>query len=281
MDDIDTQNIELQLLLQAIYLKYGYDFRNYAKASIKRRVQHRLLKDGFPNISMMQHKLLYDVSFFETLLLDLSINVTEMFRDPSFYLALRKTVIPALKSLPFIKIWHAGCATGEEVYSMAILLKEAGLYEKTQIYATDMNEVVLKQARDGIFPIKRLRQYTANYQKAGGQEAFSDYYTAHYDHVVMDKTLKENILFSDHNLATDGVFGEMNLVVCRNVLIYFNRELQNRVLGLFLESLCQGGFLCLGSRESIRFADCSSTFIDVVKEEKIYQKKLDITIPST
>lgn len=270
MDDLDTQNIELQLLLQAIYLKYGYDFRNYAKASIKRRVQHQLVKEGLPSISAMQHRLLYDVSFFERLLLDLSINVTEMFRDPSFYMALRNKVIPALKNFPFLKIWHAGCSSGEEVYSMAILLKEEGLYDRTQIYATDMNEVVLKQAKDGIFDISKLKQYTANYQKAGGRESFSDYYTAHYDHVVMEKSLKENILFSDHNLATDGVFGEMNLIMCRNVLIYFNRELQHRALGLFFDSLCFDGFLCLGSKESIRFSEYSDAFEDVVREEKIY-----------
>lgn len=273
MDEFENQNIEIQLLLQAIYLKYGYDFRNYAKASIKRRIQHRLTKSSMANISAMQHKLLYDVAFFNTLLLDLSINVTEMFRDPNFYLALRKSVLPALKHFPYLKIWHAGCSTGEEVYSMAILLKEEGLYERTQIYATDMNEVVLKKAKDGIFAIDQLKHYTENYQKAGGKESFSDYYVAHYDHVVMDKSLKEHVLFSDHNLATDGVFGEMNLIVCRNVLIYFNRELQNRVLGLFLESLADKGFLCLGSKESIRFSEQTDSFDDVVKDEKIYQKK--------
>ena len=272
MDDFETQNIELQLLLKAIYLKYGYDFRNYSKASIKRRVFHRLDKEGLESISAMQHKLLYDVSFFERLLLDLSINVTEMFRDPSFYLALRKFVMPKLKKHSFLKIWHAGCSSGEEVYSMAILLKEEGLYDRTQIYATDMNEVVLKQATDGIFNISKLKQYTANYQKSGGLESFSDYYMAHYDHVVMDKSLKGNILFSDHNLATDGVFGEMNLILCRNVLIYFNRELQNRVLGLFYDSVSPGGFLCLGSKESIRFSKYSDAFEDVVRIERIYRR---------
>jgi len=273
IDDIETQNIELQLLLQAIYLKYGYDFRNYAKASVKRRIQHRMTKEGFENISAMQHKLLYDVPFFETLLLDLSINVTEMFRDPTFYLAMRQKVLPILRNFSFLKIWHAGCSTGEEVYSMAILLKEEGLYERTQIYATDMNEVALKQSRDGIFALSRLKQYTINYQKAGGRESFSDYYTAHYDHVVMDNSLKNNILFSDHNLATDGVFGEMNLIMCRNVLIYFNRELQNRVIGLFRESLGQKGFLCLGAKESVRLSQYSEIFEDFVKEEKIYIKQ--------
>lgn len=269
----ENQNIELQLLLQAIYLKYGYDFRNYAKASIKRRIQHRLNADGFENISAIQHRVLNDVSFFDTLLLDLSINVTEMFRDSTFSRALREKVFPLLKNFPYLKIWHAGCSSGEEVYSMAILLKEAGLYERAQLYATDMNEVVLKQAKEGIYPINRLKQYTANYQKAGGQESFSEYYTAHYDHVVMNKSLKEHILFSDHNLATDGVFGEMHLIMCRNVLIYFNRELQNRVFGLFYDSLCNSGFLCLGSKESIRMSSYSDSFEDVVREEKIYRKR--------
>jgi len=272
MDELETQNIELQLLLQAIYLKYGYDFRNYAKASIKRRVLHRLAKERFSNISEMQHKLLYDVQFFDRLLLDMSINVTEMFRDPSFYLALKKNVVPELKKYPFLKIWHAGCSTGEEVYSMAIILKEEGLYDRTQIYATDMNESALKKAKNGIFDIIRLKQYTANYQKAGGIESFSDYYVANDEHVIMDKSLKKNILFSDHNLATDGVFGEMNLIMCRNVLIYFNRELQNRVFRLFFESLSTDGFLCIGSKESIRFSDSSDAFEDFIKKEKIYRR---------
>jgi chemotaxis protein methyltransferase CheR len=275
-EEVENQQIELQLLLQAIYLKYGYDFRSYAKASVKRRILHRMNTDQFPNISAMQHRLLEDVSFFETLLLDLSINVTEMFRDPTFYQALRKEVIPLLRNYPFLKIWHAGCSSGEEVYSMAILLKEEGLYDRAQIYATDMNQVILKKARDGIFSINRLKTYTMNYQRAGGQESFSDYYTAHYDHVVMDKSLKENILFSDHNLATDGVFGEMHLIICRNVLIYFNRELQDRVFRLFVESLTLGGVMCLGSKESVRLSNISTLFDDISKEEKIYRKSLSL-----
>jgi chemotaxis protein methyltransferase CheR len=276
MDKIEIQNIELELLLKAIYIKYGYDFRNYTKASVKRRIEQRLKRDEFNNISEMQHRLLYDESFFRKLLLDLSINVTEMFRDSRFYIALRRKVIPKLKEFPFLKIWHAGCSSGEEVYSMAILLKEEGLYERTQIYATDMNEVVLKQAKEGIFKINRLKQYTVNYQKSGGQEAFSDYYSAHYDHVVMDKSLKKNILFSDHNLATDGVFGEMHLIMCRNVLIYFDRDLQNRVFQLFNDSLFDDGFLCLGSKETIRFSSQADRFRDIVRDERIYKKKENI-----
>jgi len=273
LEDVDTQNIELQLLLQAIYLKYGYDFRSYAKASVRRRIEHGMKREGIERISELQHQLLYDVRFFERLLLDLSVNVTEMFRDPSFYRMFREQVVPVLKTWPFLKIWHAGCASGEEVYSMAILLKEEGLYDRAQIYATDMNQVVLKQARDGIYAINRLKLYTENYQKADGKEAFSDYYTAHYDHVVMNKTLKENVLFSDHNLATDGVFGEMHVILCRNVLIYFNRDLQNRALGLFAESLTYGGVLCLGSKESIRFSEQSHHFEDISRDERIYRKK--------
>jgi len=276
LDDIDNQNIELQLLLQAIYLKYGYDFRNYAKASVRRRVEHFMKKENLNSFAETQHKILYEVNFFDRLLLDLSVNVTEMFRDPNFYRSFRQNVVPFLKKQPFLKIWHAGCASGEEVYSMAILLKEEGLYNKTQIYATDMNQIILNQAKEGIYLINRLKLYTENYQKAGGKESFSDYYIAHYDHVVMNKSLKENILFSDHNLATDGVFGEMHVIFCRNVLIYFNRDLQNRALGLFNDSLINHGILCLGSKESIRFSEHSNIFIDVDKDEKIYAKEISL-----
>ncbi len=276
LDDIDNQNIELQLLLQAIYLKYGYDFRNYAKASVRRRVEHFMKKENLNSFAETQHKILYEVNFFDRLLLDLSVNVTEMFRDPNFYRSFRQNVVPFLKKQPFLKIWHAGCASGEEVYSMAILLKEEGLYNKSQIYATDMNQVILNQAKEGIYLINRLKLYTENYQKAGGKESFSDYYIAHYDHVVMNKSLKENILFSDHNLATDGVFGEMHVIFCRNVLIYFNRDLQNRALGLFNDSLINHGILCLGSKESIRFSEHSNIFVDVDKDEKIYAKEISL-----
>jgi chemotaxis protein methyltransferase CheR len=269
----DIENIELDLLLQAIYQRYGYDFRNYTRASIRRRVTHSMQQSGLNTVSEVQRRLLYDEHFFQSLFLDLSVNVTEMFRDPAFYRALRTHVIPELKKLPFLKIWHAGCSSGEEVYSLAIVLKEEGLYERAQIYATDINEVILQTARQGIFPINRLQQYTQNYQKSGGREAFSNYYAAHYAHVVMDKSIKENVLFSDHNLATDGVFGEMNLIICRNVLIYFNRALQNRVFGLFYDSLSDEGFLALGSKESVRFCDYSAHFIDIERDMRIYRKQ--------
>ncbi len=271
----ENEKIEIRLLLQAVYEKYGYDFRDYQKASIKRRIMRRQSLSNVETISEMQHKLLYDKEFFETLLLDFSINVTEIFRDPSFYRTLREKVIPLLTDRPFLKIWHAGCATGEEVYSMAILLKEEGIFKKTRIYATDINQKVLETAREGIYPIAGLKQGTRNYKKAGGLESFTDYYTARYDRVLMDKSLRENIVFSDHNLATDSSFGEMDVVICRNVLIYFNRELQNRVFRLFRDSLVNGGFLCLGSKETVRICDCSGNFEDFAADEKIYRKESD------
>ncbi|OQX96483.1 chemotaxis protein CheR [candidate division KSB1 bacterium 4572_119] len=272
MGKIENENIEIELLLEAIYQKYGYDFRKYSRASIKRRILHRLAKTDLDSVSEMQHRLLYDVEFFDKLLLDLSVNVTEMFRDPNFYLDVRKEVFPVLKTYPYLKIWHAGCATGEEVYSLAIMLREEGLYDRALIYATDFNEVVLKKAKQGIIPLNEIQKYTANYQKAGGKESFADYYTAKYNSALIDQSLKKNIVFSDHNLATDGVFGEMNLIFCRNVLIYFKKELQNRVIGLFRESLCNLGFLCLGSKESLMFSEYEKNFEPTVKETKIFRK---------
>jgi len=272
--DTANDDIELGLLLEAVYLKYGYDFRRYSKAHLKRRIGRRLTLAGLGNIAEMLHRILTDQSFFETLLLDLSINVTEMFRDPPFYLAVRREVIPLLKTYPFVKIWHAGCATGEEVYSLAILLKEEGLYERAQIYATDFNETVLQRAKEGVYPIAAVKEYTANYQKAGGAGSFTDYYTAGYDSVILAAELRKKIVFADHNLATDGVFGEMHLIFCRNVLIYFEKNLQNRVIDLFYESLCPGGFLCLGSKESLRFTGHDAHFEPFRQNEKIFRKKL-------
>jgi len=272
--DLENEQIQMKLLLEAIYLKYGYDFRNFAKAHLRRRIDRRLNLDGIPHLGEMQNRLLRDRAFFEKILLDFSINTTEMFRDPSFYKAMRAEVIPVLKTYPFIKIWHAGCSTGEEVYSMAILLREEGLYDRAQIYATDFNEPILKKAREGIYPIDQIKDYTLGYQKAGGLESFADYYTARYDSAIIDNSLKKNIVFADHNLATDGVFGEMNLIICRNVLIYFNKDLQNRVVGLFCNSLCRNGFLCLGSKETIRFTEYENDFEPFVAHEKIYRKRL-------
>lgn len=272
-EKIENEEIELYLLLEAVNMKYGYDFRNYSRAHIKRRVLHRMAMFEVESIAEMQYRILYDKEFFNTLLSDFSINVTEMFRDPSFYKAFREKVVPVLKTYPYIRIWHAGCSTGEEVYSMAILLKEEELYDKTQIYATDFNRVVLEKAKDGIYQINDIKEYTYNYQQAGGKSSFSDYYIAQYGSVAFDPLLKKKITFAEHNLVTDGVFGEMHVIVCRNVLIYFNKELQNRVINLFSDTISNGCFLCLGSKESLKFSTSEDRFEEFVGSEKIYRKK--------
>lgn len=269
----ETERIELRLLLEAVYLKYGYDFRNYSMAHIKRRIEHRLTLAGLASISMLQHAVLHDGVMFQTFLQDLSINVSEMFRDPPFYRALRNEILPMLGTYPSFKIWHAGCSAGQEVYSMAILLHEAGMRERGQVYATDFNHAILEQAREAAFPLAQLKDYTAKYQQAGGENSFADYYTADDERAVLRPFLKERTFFSEHNLVTDGVFGEMHLVVCRNVLIYFDRSLQDRVVGLFLDSLCPGGFLCLGSKESLKFSRHAEKFEVVSEKDKIYRKR--------
>jgi len=272
-DPIDNELLEIELILEAIHRKYGYDFKQYSCAHTRRRLEHRLNLEDMKSYSEMLHRIIYDEKFFNQLLLDLSINVTEMFRDPWFYQKLRESVIPHLQTYPFIKVWHAGCSAGQEVYSMGILLEEEGMQRRSQMYATDFNELILAKAKDGIYPMNLVREYTVNYQKAGGTRSFSDYYTADYDNVVMKRSLRDQVLFSSHNLVTDGVFSEMNIILCRNVLIYFNRELQNRVLKLFCDSLCPGGFLCLGSKESLKFSEVASQFEVVADREKIYRKK--------
>ncbi len=270
--NVENENIEIELLLKAIYMKYGYDFRNYSRASVKRRIKEVLGKSDLETISEVQHKILNDRVFFSVMLRHMSINVTEMFRDPSYYRILREKILPELSCLPYIKRWHAGCYSGEEVYSMAILLKEEGLYYKTMIYATDFDKEILEKAKRAIFPVENLKSYTNNYKKAGGLESFADYYFCKYEYALLDKSLKENILFSNHNLVTDGVFCEVDMIICRNVLIYFNRDLQNQVFKLFSDSLCKNGFLCLGSKETVRLSIHSKDFKDLVKEEKIYRK---------
>jgi chemotaxis protein methyltransferase CheR len=273
LQEISDEQLEIQLLLEAIFRKYGYDFREYSVAHTRRRLEHRRALEGINNYSEMQHRVIHEPQFFDQVMLDLSINVTEMFRDPWFYKKIRELVIPHLQTYPFVKIWHAGCSAGQEVYSNAILLKEEGMLERTQLYATDFNEAILAQAKKGIYPMDLVRQYTSNYQATGGTSSFSDYYNADYDYVIMSKQLREKALFFPHNLATDGVFGEMNMIICRNVLIYFNGELQNRVFNLFHESLIPGGFLCLGSKENLRFADVADKFELISEREKIYRKK--------
>ena len=273
METIDINQIEVDLLLEAIYQRYGHDFRQYSQASIKRRIQHHLSKTNLETISDLVPHILHDKEAFTSLFLDISITVTEMFRDPWFYLALRKKVIPFLRTFPFINVWQAGCATGEEVYSLAILLKEEGLYDRARIYATDFNDVALEKAKSRIYPLERIQEYSRNYQKAGGRKSLADYYRAQYQSVIIDASLQENVTFANHNLATDGVFSEMHLILCRNVLIYFDRTLQNRVLAIFRDSLCYNGFLCMGSKESLQFSSVRDDFVKFAAKEKIYQSK--------
>lgn len=269
----DVERIELHLFLEAMYQRYGYDFRHYAQASVRRRVRHLAAKNGYARVSEMLSRLLHDDVFAQAAIYDFSVTVTEMFRDPQFYSLLRKNVVPYLKTYPFIKVWHAGCATGEEVYSLAILLQEEGLYERATIFATDFNEAILEKAREGIYGLKDIRQYTSNYQQAGGTRSFADYYHAQYELAIMEQSLKRNITFASHNLVTDGVFGEMHLIFCRNVLIYFDKTLQNRVLSLFSDSLNRGGYLCLGSKETLEFSSVAGHFKVVDAAARIYQKR--------
>ncbi|MFF7708762.1 CheR family methyltransferase [Pseudomonas sp. NPDC007930] len=267
-----TSEIEIRLLIEAIYLKYSYDFRNYSGASVKRRIQHALRQFGCRTVSALQERVLHEPAQFMELLQYLTIPVSEMFRDPEHFLVLRREVVPLLKTYPSLKVWIAGCSTGEEVYSMAILLLEEGLLERTMIYATDINPQSLERARQGIYSLDNMRAYTLNYQRAGGARAFSDYYTAGYDHAIMDSRLRRNVTFADHSLATDSVFSETQLVSCRNVLIYFNKALQDRAFGLFHESLSHRGFLMLGSKETLDFSAYSGAFETLAKPERIYRK---------
>ncbi len=269
----NVTDIELRLLMEAIYSQYNYDFKDYAVTSQRRRVLHAMRQMGCTSISQLQDKVLRDAAVFMQLLQFLTIPVSEMFRDPSYYLALRQQVVPFLKTYPSLKIWIAGCSTGEEVYSMAILLREEGLLERTIIYATDINPQSLEKARKGVFPLANMKAYTENYQQAGGVRAFSDYYTAAYDAALFDRSLCDNVSFADHSLATDSVFSETNLISCRNVLIYFNKNLQERALGLFHESLCHRGFLGLGSKESIDFTAYAGQFEPMLKSERIFRKR--------
>lgn len=265
-------DIEVKLLLEGIYLRYGYDFRNYSEASIRRRIAAVMAKHSLTKVSDLIHELLYAPDFFAAALPDLTVNTSEMFRDPTFFKGLRQEVIPALRTYPSIKIWHAGCSTGEEVYSLAILLEEEGLLDKSLIYATDINLQSLKSAKDGIYSAESVKQFTLNYQQAGGTRSFSEYYSALYGSVKFDARLRENIVFADHNLVTDEVFSQMHLILCRNVLIYFNRELQNRVLNLFTRSLLFKGYLCLGLKETVRFSNVSDYYTEEVPGERIFKK---------
>jgi chemotaxis protein methyltransferase CheR len=266
------ERIEVDLLLEGIYRHYGFDFRSYAYSSLKRRLWKRIFAEGLSSISELQSRVLHDPAMMEKLLLDLSINVSFMFRDPSFYRCFREKVVPVLRTYPFIRVWHAGCSTGEEVYSMAILLEEEGLYERARIYATDINEVVLQTARNGIYAAERMQEYTQNYLRAGGTRAFSEYYTAKYDAAIFSESLMRNVVYSQHNLVTDRSFSEFNVILCRNVLIYFDRALQERVHTLFYESLVPFGYLGLGSKESLRFSKYEACYEHIDDREKLYRR---------
>jgi chemotaxis protein methyltransferase CheR len=268
----ELERLEIELLLEAVYRHYGFDFRSYAYSSLKRRLWKRISGEGLDTVSGLQQRVLHDPATMERLLMDLSVNVTAMFRDPNFYKAFRVQVVPLLRTYPFIRVWHAGCSTGEEVYSMAILLEEEGLLDRSRIYATDINEIVLRTAREGIFPLEKMQEYTQNYIRAGGTRSFSEYYTAAYEGARFAPTLTQNVVFAQHNLVTDRSFSEFNVILCRNVMIYFDRPLQNRVHKLFYESLPIYGILALGSKESLRFSEVETNYEELNAREKIYRK---------
>jgi chemotaxis protein methyltransferase CheR len=271
-DHQELEQLEVELLLEAVYRRYGFDFRQYAQASLKRRLYRRMAMEHVTTLSQLQDRLLHEPGSMEGLLLDLSINVTSMFRDPTFYAAFREKVVPALHTYPFTRIWCAGCSTGEEVYSLAILLEEEGLYDHTRIYATDINDNVLLGAREGVFPLEKMKQYTQNYLRGGGKRDFSEYYVAAYDGARFSRSLLENVVFAQHNLAMDGGFNQFNVILCRNVMIYFDRTLQERVHALFCDSLERFGILALGHKESIAFTGFAGRYEELDAEERIYRK---------
>lgn len=266
-------DIELDLLLEAIYRRYSYEFRHYARASMRRRIAAALSRLGVESVSMLQHRVLRDRAAFTVLLTQLTVPVSDMFRDPPYYAALREQVLPVLATYPSIKVWIAGCSTGEEVYSMAVWLEEAQLLERTVIYATDINPESLRAAEAGVYALERVAGFSRNYQRAGGARSLADYYTAAYGGVVFDRRLRRRVTFSDHCLATDQVFAEVHLVSCRNVLIYFDRELQERAVGLFRESLVPRGFLGLGSHETLHASRHADAFEEVRPRERLYRRR--------
>jgi chemotaxis protein methyltransferase CheR len=271
--DVESvEALELELLLEAIYRHYGYDFRGYARTSIRRRIAKLMRDEHLSTISGLQERLLHDASAWDRFLQGISVNVSAMFRDPHFFLAFRRLAIPLLRTYPFLRIWQAGCSLGEEAYSLAILLEEEGLYDRSLIYATDINEATLRHAREAIFPADLLQKYTQNYLLSGGHRSFSEYYTARYEYAVMRPSLRRNIVFSQHNLVSDGAFNEFNVIMCRNVMIYFNRELQERTHALFYSSLATFGILGLGARESLRLLPQESLYEPLDAGEKLYRR---------
>lgn len=266
------EDLEIELLLEAIYRQHGLDFRNYALPSLRRRLWNVVQAEGLNTLSALQERVLHDEDCVNRLVPQVSVSVTTMFRDPGFFSAFRQNVVPLLRSFPFVRIWHAGCATGEEVYSMAILLQEEGLLERSRLYATDLDSNALEQAKAGIFSLDQMQEYSANYLKAGGKESLSNFYTAKYDHAIFRASLRKNMVFSQHNLASDGPFNEFNVILCRNVMIYFDEALQERVLGLFHQSLRRRGFLGLGQRESLSHTRFHPMYEELDGREKLYRK---------
>lgn len=266
------EQIEIGLLLEGIYRHYGHDFREYASASLKRRIQSAMQAEKVSSISALQAQVLHDPACMKRFLLAVSVNVTAMYRDPGFFLAFRQRVIPLLRTYPFVRLWHAGCSTGEEVYSMAILLQEEGLYDRCRIYATDMDETVLKQAMEGIFPLSVMQSYQANYARAGGTGSLADYYTSGYGSVLFRASLRDNMVFSPHNLAVDSSFNEFHVILCRNVMIYFTKPLQRRVHDLLYDSLVMFGILGIGSKESLHFTSHENAYESLDREAKLYRR---------
>jgi chemotaxis protein methyltransferase CheR len=271
-EELELEQIEIELLLEGIHRRYGFDFREYAPASLKRRLRRRMDGEKVETVSALQNLILHDPAVMERLLLDLSINVTAMFRDPTFFSAFREKVVPALRTYPFSRLWVAGCSTGEEVFSLAILLAEEGLADRVRIYATDINEAVIETARLGVFPLDKMQEYTQNYIRAGGARSFSEYYVARYDSAQFARELVDGVVFARHNLASDAAFNEFNVITCRNVMIYFAQPLQEHVHRLFYESLATFGVLALGQKETIRFSPHESAYEELDAEERLYKK---------
>jgi chemotaxis protein methyltransferase CheR len=271
-EELDLEQIEIELLLEGIHRRYGFDFRDYAPASLRRRLRRRMDGEKVATVSALQDLLLHDPAVMERLLLDLSVNVTAMFRDPSFFVSLRQKVVPLLRTYPFSRIWVAGCSTGEEVYSLAIVLAEEGLADRVRIYATDINEAVIETAKLGVFPLEKMQEYTQNYIRAGGTRSFSEYYVARYDGALFARSLVDAAVFAQHNLVSDAAFNEFNVIVCRNVMIYFAEPLQRRVHSLFYESLATFGVLALGQKETIRFSPHAARYEELDAAERLYKK---------
>ncbi len=263
---------ELEVLIDELSTRYGYDFTNYARASLKRRVNRLIIMDRFPSFAELLYRVKTDAGYLTYLVQELTVNVTEMFRDPQLFSIIREKVIPVLATHPIIRVWHAGCATGEEVYSMAILLEEANLLHKSLLYATDLNPAVIENIRQGIFPLSQMKAYSENYIASGGKKDFSGYYIARYDWVKFDERFSAKMIAATHNLVSDRSFNEFQLVFCRNVLIYFDKTLQDKVLTLFDESIEKLGYLVLGSKENIRFSPVAAKYAQLQNKEKIWRK---------